>query len=76
MVYANDITQAIHHSKVIQYADDTTMSLVSNDVSGLKEGLVDDLEGVARWVVKWAENTAVAFEYIESGGHGSWSMWK
>ena len=49
-MYANDLTQAIHHSKVIQYADDTTMSLVSNDVSGLKEGLVDDLEEVARWV--------------------------
>ena len=37
-------------SKVIQYADDTTISLVSNDVSGSKEGLVDDLEDVARWV--------------------------
>ena len=35
---------------LIQYADDTTISLVSNGVSGLKEGLVDDLEDVARWV--------------------------
>ena len=35
---------------MIQYADDTTISLVSNDVSGLKEGLVDNLEDVARWV--------------------------
>ena len=50
ILYANDITQAIRHSKVIQYADDTTMSLVSIDISGLMEGLVDDLEGVARWV--------------------------
>ena len=43
ILYANDLTQAIRQSKVIQYADDTTMSLVSNDVSGLKEGLVDNL---------------------------------
>ena len=50
ILYANDLTQAICQSKVIQYTDDTTMSLVSNDISGLKEGLVDDLEGVARWV--------------------------
>ena len=48
ILYANDLT--LHQSKVIQYADDTTMSLVSNDISGLKEGLVNDLEGVARWV--------------------------
>ena len=50
ILYANDLTQAIHQSKLIQYADDTTMSLVSNDISGLKEGLVNDLEGVARWI--------------------------
>ena len=50
ILYANDLTQAIHQSKVIQHADDTTMSLVSNDISGLKEGLVDELEGVARWI--------------------------
>ena len=69
ILYANDLTQAIRHSKVIQYADDTTMSLVSNVVSGLKEGLVDDLEDVARWVETnklklngHAENTDVAFE--------------
>ena len=42
---------------------------MSNDVSGLKEGLVDDLEDVARWVETnklklngHAENTDVAFE--------------
>ena len=50
ILYANDLTQAICHSEVVQYADDTTISLVSNDVSGLKEGFVDDLEDVARWV--------------------------
>ena len=52
-------------SKVIQYADDTTMSLVSNDISGLKEGLVNDLEGVARWVETNnlnGQKTGVAFE--------------
>ena len=47
ILHANNPTEAIHQNKVIQYGDDTTMSLVSN---GLKEGLVDDLEGVARWV--------------------------
>ena len=41
------------------------MSLVISDIIGLKEGLVDDLEGMARWVetnkLKLnAENAAVA----------------
>ena len=49
-MYTNDLNQAIRQSKVKQYADDTTMSLVSSDTSGLEEGLADDLEGVARWV--------------------------
>jgi len=48
-LYANDLTQAVHQSKVKQYADDTTMSLVSSDAIWLEKGLVD-LEGVARWV--------------------------
>ena len=37
-------------TRLKQYADDTTMSLVSSDARQLEEGLVDDLEGVARWV--------------------------
>ena len=40
----------VHQSKVKQYADNTTKSLVSSDARQLEEGLVDDLEGVARWV--------------------------
>ena len=47
ILYANDLTRTI---KVKQYADNTTLSLVSSDASRLEEGLVDDLEGVARWV--------------------------
>ena len=47
ILHANNPIEGINQSKVIQYADDTTISLVSN---GLKEGLVDDLEGAARWV--------------------------
>ena len=61
ILYANNPTQAIHQSKVIQYADDTIMSIVSN---GLKEGLVDDLEGVTRRVEtnKFKLYGSVAFE--------------
>ena len=68
ILYANDLTQAIHQSKVIQYADDTTMSSVSNDISELKEGLVDELRGCGQMdrdkqiEVKWAEKAGVAFE--------------
>ena len=40
----------IQQSRMKQYADDTTMSLMRNDVSRLEEGLVSDLEGVTRWV--------------------------
>jgi len=50
ILYANDLTQAAHQSKVKQYADDITMSLVSSDAIWLEKGLVDDLEGVTRWV--------------------------
>ena len=50
ILYTNDLTLAICQSKMKQYADDTTMSLVSSDVNRLEEGSVDDLEGVARWV--------------------------
>ena len=45
ILYCNDLTQAIHQSKVKQYANDTTMSLVSSDVNGLEEGL-EDVVGV------------------------------
>ena len=48
ILYANDLTQAVHQSKVKQYANDTTMSLVSSDAIWLEKGLVDDLQGVAR----------------------------
>ena len=50
ILYANDLTQAVHQSKVKQYANDSTMSLVSSDAIWLEKGLVDDLQGVARWV--------------------------
>jgi len=35
---------------VKQYANDTTMSLVSSDAIWLEKSLEDDLEGVAGWV--------------------------
>ena len=38
------------NTSVQQYADDTTLSLVSKDVRDLEDGLTSDLEGVAKWV--------------------------
>ena len=35
-----------------QYADDTTLSLATREVSNLEEGLTSDVEGVSRWVKK------------------------
>ena len=40
----------MQHSSVNQYADDTTMSFVSDDVSDLEDGLSSDLERVKKWV--------------------------
>ena len=51
IIYANDLPQAVQHCFVQQYADDTTLSLVSKDVRGLEDGLTSDLEGVAKWVI-------------------------
>ena len=50
VLYVNDLSQAIDQSMMKQYADDTTWSLVSNDLNLLEEGLVNDLENVASWV--------------------------
>ena len=50
ILYVNDLPHAINRSTVKQYADDTTMSLASDDVCSLEEGLAGDLEGVTRWV--------------------------
>ena len=50
IIHANDLPQAVQHCFAQQYADDTTLSLVSKDVCVLEDGLTSDLEGVTKWV--------------------------
>ena len=50
ILYVNDLPQAVQHCSVNQYADDTTMSFVSDDVCDLEGGLSSDLERVKTWV--------------------------
>ena len=39
----------VKSSKVMQYADDTTLSLVSENIGKLTEGLTQDNQEVAKW---------------------------
>ena len=48
-VYVNDLPQVIQSSAVTQYADDTTMTLVANDVNSLEKKPDEDLQHVMKW---------------------------
>ena len=48
IVYVNDLPQVIQNSAVTQYADDTTTTLVANDVNSL-EKLDEGLQHVMKW---------------------------
>ena len=49
IVYVNDLPQVIQNCAVTQYADDTTMTLVANDVNSLERKLDEDLQHVMKW---------------------------
>ena len=49
IVYVNDLPQVIQNSAVTQYSDDTTMTLVANDVNSLERKLDEDLQHVMKW---------------------------
>ena len=49
IMYVNDLPQVIRNSSVMQYADDTTITLVAKDATTLENGLDEDLDSVARW---------------------------
>ena len=47
-MYVNDLPQVIQSSAVTQYADDTTMTLVANDVNSLEKKFDEDLQHVMK----------------------------
>ena len=49
IVYVNNLPQVIQNSAVTQYADDTKMTLVANDVNSLEKMLDEDLQHVMKW---------------------------
>ena len=43
ILYVNNLPHVVKSSKVMQYADDTTLSLASRSVNELNEGLTEDV---------------------------------
>ena len=51
-LYVNDLPEAVGECKTMQYADDTTLSLVRENAKDLEHGLTEGAEKVAEWVRK------------------------
>ena len=49
MLYVNDLSRTIQNSTVMQYADDTTMTVVAKDGVTLERCLEEDVEKVSQW---------------------------
>ena len=49
ILYANDLSQAVQHCSMQQYANDTALSVVSDDVSSMETCLSRDLDGVKKF---------------------------
>ena len=48
-MYVNNLPQVKQNSAVTQYADDTTMTLVANDVNSLERKLDEELQHIMKW---------------------------
>ena len=51
-LYVQDLPEAVRECKSMQYADDTTLSLVRKNAKDLEHGLTEGAEKVAEWVRK------------------------
>ena len=49
ILYANDLSKCLRHSKSIFYADDTSLFLTDNTVSELTQKMNSDLQQVFKW---------------------------
>ena len=49
LLYVNDLPRTIQNSTVMQYADDTTMTVVVKDAVTLERCLEEDVEKVSQW---------------------------
>ena len=50
LVYINDLPSGIHNSTVSMYADDTSLSYKSKDLTQLNEDINDDLRNLETWL--------------------------
>ena len=50
LLYVNDLPRTIQNSTVMQYADDTTMTVVAKDAVILERCLEEDVEKVSQWI--------------------------
>ena len=50
IIYINDLTLSIKHSLVNMYADDTSLSFSSNNISTINEKINEDLECLNTWL--------------------------
>ena len=50
LVFFNDITDVVNHSKVIKYADDTVLYVADKQTQSIQAKLDKDMESIAGWL--------------------------
>ena len=53
LVYINDITSVVQHSKVRLYADDTCLYNIVKDPAVTADEINEDLKNISEWAKKW-----------------------
>ncbi|CAB3980663.1 Hypothetical predicted protein [Paramuricea clavata] len=50
LVYFNDVIEAIEHSSIVMYADDTILYVVGKDIQSIQANLSKDMDSLADWL--------------------------
>ena len=51
LIYINDLPNCLDHSQARKYADDTHLTLASNNISDINQNLNQDLANVSEWLI-------------------------
>ena len=46
----NDITDAIRHSRIVKYADDTVIYFADKDSKSIQSNLTEDMDLISNWL--------------------------
>lgn len=49
LLYFNDLTDCLIHSRVVKYADDTVLYVAATDASEIEIKLNEDMEEIFKW---------------------------